>query len=83
MQVFILRANTIAEDTQVAVFLSMFGAKIYSLLCSLTVPDRPQDRLYLDLVDDQDFQLKPVVITEWFYFCRQNQAVLRAFSKAA
>ena len=44
------QANSIAEEKQVAVFLSVIGAKNYSLLYRLMAPDRPQDKCYKDLV---------------------------------
>ena len=44
------QANCIAEKKQVAVYLSVIGAKNYSLLHSLTAPDRPQDISYEDFV---------------------------------
>ena len=39
------QANSIAEEKQVAVFLSVIGVKKYSLLCSLTAPERPRQVL--------------------------------------
>ena len=67
------QANSIAEEKQVAVFLSVIGAKNYSLLRSLTA----QDKSYEDLVSalTTHFQPKPIVIAERFHFYRRNQAV--------
>ena len=71
------QANSIAEEKQVAVFLSVIGAKNYSLLRCLTAPERPQDKSYEDLVSalTTHFQPKPIVIAERFHFYRRNQAV--------
>ena len=71
------QANSIAEEKQVAVFLSVIGAKNYSLLRSLTAPERPQDKSYEDLMSalTTHFQPKPIVIAERFHFYRRNQAV--------
>ena len=37
-------ANEIAEKRRVAVFLSVIGAKTYSLLCDLVSPASPKDK---------------------------------------
>ena len=71
------QANSIAEEKQVAVFLSVIGVKNYSLPRSLTAPERPQDKSYEDLVSalTAHFQPKLIVIAERFHFYRRNQAV--------
>ena len=61
----------------VPVFLSVVGAKAYTLLRSLLSPQLPHTRTYEELEDalKQHFQPKPLVITEQFHFHRRNQAM--------
>ena len=60
-----------------AVLLSVLGAKTYSLLRSLTAPDKPQDKSYEQLVTilKAHFEPKPLLIAERFHFYRRNQAI--------
>ena len=69
------RANDIAADKQVPVFLSVVGGKTYSLLRDLTSPEKPQDKTLAQLSETlkSHFQPKPLVIAERFYFHRRNQ----------
>ena len=61
-------ANGIAEDKQVAVFLSAIGSKIYSLLRNLLVPTAPREKLFTDIVATlkEHFEPKPLIIAERF-----------------
>ena len=69
-------ANSIGADKQVAVLLSVIGAKNYSLLRSLTAPTMPKDMSYGDLsaVLMAHFEPKPLLIAERFHFYQRKQA---------
>ena len=69
-------ANSIDAAKQVPVLLSVIGAKTYSLLRSLTAPDKPQDKSYAELSEilQAHFEPKPLLIAERFHFYRRNQA---------
>ena len=69
-------ANSIDAAKQVPVLLSVIGAKTYSLLRSLTAPDKPQDKSYAELSEvlQAHFEPKPLFIAERFHFYRRNQA---------
>ena len=45
-----LAANKVEDNSKVAVFLSVIGGKVYSLLQDLLVPDLPQEATYAKLV---------------------------------
>ena len=45
------KANSIAEDKQVAVFLSVVGGKTFSLLRDLLAPAKPQDQTLATLFE--------------------------------
>lgn len=45
------RENSIVEDKQVAVFLSVVGSKKYSLLRDLLAPAKPQNQLVATLFE--------------------------------
>ena len=49
MQLF-LKANKVAEDDQVPIFLTVIGGKAYAVLRDLVAPDLPQDKDYDALV---------------------------------
>ena len=66
-------ANRINIDE--AVFLTVIGAKAYSLLSNLIVPAKPAAKSYTDLVLAMRDHLKPtpLVTVEWFNFHGRNQ----------
>ena len=74
MQLF-LKANKVAEDDQVPVFLTVIGGKAYAVLRDLVAPDLPQDKDYDALVGvlKNHYEPKPVVIAERFHFHRRSQ----------
>ena len=61
-------ANDFADEKKVAVLLTVIGPKIFTLLCSLTMPELPQDKSFeeLEAVLKALFQPKPLVIAERF-----------------
>ena len=61
-------ANGIAEDKQVAVFLSAIGSKTYSLLRNLLAPTAPRQKSFADIVATSKghFEPKPLIIAERF-----------------
>ena len=69
-------ANEIAERRRVAVFLSVIGAKTYSLLRDLVSLASPKDKAFDELADvlKKHFEPKPLVIAERFTFHRRNQS---------
>ena len=69
-------ANSIEEDKQVPVFLSVLGGKVYALLRDLLAPAKLSAKSFGDLSDviTKHFEPKPVVIAERFHFHRRNQA---------
>jgi len=70
-------ANNIAEDRQVAVFLSVIGGKNYTLLRNLLSPEKPSAKTLAELtaVLKKHFAPKRVVVAERFRFYRREQAV--------
>ena len=68
-------ANGIREEKQVPVFLSLLGAKTYSLLRTLVAPSSPREQSFKDLAKllKGHFEPKPLVIAERFAFHRRNQ----------
>ena len=68
-------ANGIKEDKQVPVFLSLLGAKTYSLLRTLVAPESPRSKSFKTLADllKDHYEPKPLVIAERFTFHRRNQ----------
>ena len=69
------KANDIAENKQVPVFLSVVGGRIYSLLRDLLAPEKPDTKSFKELTDVllSHFGPKPVVIAERFYFHSRSQ----------
>ena len=69
-------ANQIADERKVAVFLSVIGAKTYSLLRDLVSPASPKDKSLEHLADvlKKHFEPKPLIIAERFTFYRRNQS---------
>ena len=69
-------ANSIAEEKQVAILLSVVGPKTYSLLRDLLAPTKPQEKWFAELstILTSHYEPKPIVITERFHFHRREQA---------
>ena len=69
-------ANSIADGKQVAVLLSVVGAKTYALLRDLLAPTKPQEKTFAELSTTlkSHYEPKPIVITERFHFHRRNQS---------
>ena len=44
-------ANNVADDKRVASLLSLIGSRTYGLLRSLTTPDKPSEKPYIEIVD--------------------------------
>ena len=67
--------NDVADDKKVPVFLSTVGGKIYSLLCDLLAPEKPQDQTMEQITTtlQRHFQPKLLVISKRFYFHKRNQ----------
>ena len=67
-------ANTIAEDKQVAVLLTVIGSSTYALLTSLLAPRKPREKSFAELSETllRHFDSKPLVIVERFHFHRRN-----------
>ena len=68
-------ANGISEEKQVPVFLSLLGAKTYSLLRTLVAPTTPKEKSLRELTKllKSHFEPRPLVIAERFAFHRRNQ----------
>ena len=68
-------ANDIKER-QVPIFLSVIGAKTYSLLRDLLAPTNPKEKSFDELAEvlKKHFEPKPLVIAERFTFHRRNQS---------
>ena len=62
------KANDVTEDKQKAILLSGCGVATYRLTKNLTVPDKPTDRLFAELVDRSPLQPHPFSIVECFHF---------------
>lgn len=71
-------ANDIADNKKKSVFLSVIGAKYYSLLKSLLSPDQPSTKTFDDLVAALKAHVspKPLVIAERFKFHNRRQSEL-------
>ena len=69
-------ANSIAEDKQVSVLLSVIGAQTYALLRRLTAPALPSTKSLEELTTllQAHFEPTPLVTAERFHFHRRNQA---------
>ena len=70
-------ANEIAEKKQVAVFLSVIGGQMYSLLRNLLAPAKPHEQNLQKLLEAlrKYYEPKRVVIAEQFTFHQRNQEV--------
>ena len=69
-----LKANEIADKKQVAVFLSVIGGQMYTLLKNLLAPDKPHEQSLSKLLETlrKHYEPKKVVIAEQFTFHRHN-----------
>ena len=69
------QANSIAENKQVGIFLSLIGAKTYGLLQDLVTPDKPNDKSLAELTKTLRtyFEPRPLITAEQFYFNQCNQ----------
>ena len=70
------KANDIAEDKRVPIFLSSIGARTYSLLRDLVAPNSPGELSFAELSEvlSSHFQPRRLVIAERFQFHRRTQA---------
>lgn len=70
-----LQANRVPNDDKVAVFLSIIGGQVYSLLRDLLAPSLPQDTSYDTLVTTlkRHYEPKPLEIAERYHFYRRCQ----------
>ena len=68
-------ANSVAENKQVATFLTLIGGTTYKLLADLVSPNKPKDKTLKDLSDAlaEHFAPKPLVITERYRFHKREQ----------
>ena len=69
------KANDIAENKQVSVFLTLLGPKVFALTRSLLSPKDPATRTYKELVDALKSHYKPkiILIYERFKFYSRSQ----------
>ena len=67
--------NNVAKEKQVAVLLSIIGAKTYSLFSDLLAPANPKDKSLDQLAQVLKgyFEPKPLVIAKRFTFHCRNQ----------
>lgn len=68
-------ANRVADDKKVAVLLTVIGGKTYSLLRTLTSPEKPADKTFNEIVAILKGHLspKPLLIAERFRFHKRDQ----------
>ena len=68
------QANEIAEEKQVAVFLSAVGATVYVLLRGLLAPQKLQEKFLGDLFGalKMNFEPKTLVTEQRFHFHPRN-----------
>lgn len=68
-------ANNIGEDEKAATFLSLIAPKMYQLLRSLTVPDKPKDKTFAAIFTLLTKRLspQPLEIAETYRFHQRNQ----------
>ena len=80
---FFFEANSIADEKNVTVVLSLVGSKTYSLLRSLVAPAKSNEKSYKDLVAVlmKHFKPTPIIIAERFHFHRRAQAVAGSISE--
>ena len=67
--------NTIAEDKQVTVLLTIIGSSTSALLTSLLALRKPREKSFAELSEIlcRHFDPKPLVIAERFHFHRRNR----------
>ncbi|KAL6455440.1 hypothetical protein MHYP_G00004880 [Metynnis hypsauchen] len=72
---YFVEANGIETVKTVSTFLSVMGAKTFTLLRSLVQPAKPGEKSYADIVSTlgSHFSPKPLVIAERFRFHKRNQ----------
>ncbi|XP_048059455.1 uncharacterized protein K02A2.6-like [Megalobrama amblycephala] len=72
---YFLQANAIEGEKIVPTFLSVMGAKTFTLLRSLVQPAKPGEKTYAEIVAvlSAHFSPKPLVIAERFRFHKRNQ----------
>lgn len=72
---YFLQANAIGDEKIVPTFLSVIGAKTFTLLRSLVQPRKPGEKTYDEIVAvlSAHFSPKPLVIAERFRFHKRNQ----------
>ena len=77
------KANDIAAEKKVAIFLSGIGAKTYTELRSLVAPAQPKDKSFAELKTllKAHYDPKPLVTTERFLFYRRDQAAEQSVSE--
>ena len=68
-------ANDVADDKRVPVLLTVIGGKTYSLLRTLTSPDKPSTKSFDQIVEILKGHLspKPLLIAERFRFHKGDQ----------
>ena len=71
VQVF-FKANSMEEERQVPVLLSVIKGKMYSMLRDLLAPDRPDSKTFTQLTETlmEHFQPKPLALQKGFTFTR-------------
>lgn len=69
------KANKVADEEKLHLFLAMIGAPTYKLLASLSAPTEPGELTYKEVVDKlaAHFKPKPIVIAERFRFYKTAQ----------
>lgn len=69
-------ANSIKDDKQVPVFLTVIGSTTYALLSNLVSPEKPKEKSFKQLAEvlRRHFDPKPLIIAERFHFHRREQA---------
>lgn len=80
-----LAANDVPDGKKVPVFLSVIGAKTYSLLKNLVSPEQPSSKAYTHLVSTLTNHLspQPLVIAERYRFHQRNQLAHESISDYA
>ena len=68
-------ANDIAAEKKVAIFLSVIGAKTYTVLRSPVAPAQPKDKSFAELKTllKAHYDPKPLLIAERFLFYRGDR----------
>lgn len=68
-------ANGVADDKKLAVLLTVIGGKTYSLLQTLTSPEKPADKTFSKIMEILKGHLspEPLVIAERFRFHKRDQ----------